>query len=235
MTTTTTATDAMLADRALALARTAACLGRRVEPLLDDDHLDRLIGTVTKLDAERFAGAVGALDRWRSSDRPDAATLTGRWVRWFDLARVSPYEGSNITGTAGGVTPRLAEIAGYYQAFGMHVCHDRPDHVVAELEFLAFATLLESDARAVVDEERAEIAASAARSFLRDHIGRWLRPWSERVAVEPDLNPWHAVARLAADLVDHEEHLRNVVPVMAGAPVGITEDDDPEIACGFQP
>src|SRR5690606_6118701 len=152
-----------------------------------------------------------------------------------DLARVSPYEGSNVTVTAGGVTPRLAEIAGYYQAFKMHVCHDRPDHVVAELEFLAFATMLESDALAVSDEERAEIAAEAARSFLRDHIGRWLRPWSERVAAEPDLEPWHAVARLAADLVDHEAHLRNVVPVTAGVPTGTTDDDDTDLTCGFQP
>ena len=43
-------------------------------------------------------------------------------------------------------------------------------------------------------------------------------------------------SRHRADLVDHEAHLRNVVPVMAGSPAGITDDDDdPELSCGFLP
>lgn len=222
-----------LRDRALAIAATAACLGRRIDPLLDDDHLDGLITTVTRLDQARFAEPTTALDRWRTSERPDTATLTGRWVRWFDLGRIPPYEGSNINVSAGGVTPRLAEIAGYYHAFGMQVCHDRPDHIVAELEFLAFTMLLESDARVANDDGRSEIAAAAARSFLRDHIGTWVHPWAERVMAQPDLEPWHAVASLAADLVAYEAQLRNVVPIVAGAPAHDADTDDEELACGF--
>ena len=51
-------TDAALRDRGLALALTASCLGRRVEPLLDDDHLTSLIDTVSRVDAIRFGDAL---------------------------------------------------------------------------------------------------------------------------------------------------------------------------------
>lgn len=225
-------TDAALRDRGLALALTASCLGRRVEPLLDDDHLTSLIDTVSRVDAIRFGDALVALDHWRGSARTDAATLTGRWVRWFDLGRLPPYEGSNVVLSAGGVTPRLAEVAGDHLVFGMHVHQNRPDHIVAELEFLAFTTMLEADARAVSDESRAGIAADAARSFVRDHIGTWIRAWSERVAAETELAPWHPVASLAADLVDHEARVRNVVPLLTASPTSV-HDDDIELACGL--
>ena len=50
---------------------------------------------------------------------------------------------------------------------------------------------------------------------------------------QPDLEPWHAAARLAADLVAYEAHVRNVVPIVAGAPAHDTATDDEELACGF--
>ena len=60
-------------------------------------------------------------------------------MRWFDLGRVAPYEGSNVATTVGGITPRLADVAGFYRAFGLTVIGDRPDHVVAQLALAGIA------------------------------------------------------------------------------------------------
>ncbi len=57
---------------------------------------------------------------------PVQERVAGRWVRWFDLGRVAPYEGSNVATTVGGITPRLADVASFYRAFGVTVIETDP-------------------------------------------------------------------------------------------------------------
>src|SRR5262245_33990583 len=121
--------DPLLRRRAAALALVARTLGCDVTTLLDDRHVSAVAGAASRLDDRALDEPIAAVERWRSSEKPSEATLAGRWVRWFDLGGLSPYEGSNVVLSAGGVTPRLADVAGYYRAFGMRVQHDRPDHV----------------------------------------------------------------------------------------------------------
>jgi TorA maturation chaperone TorD len=166
---------------------------------------------------------------------PEPAQLAGRWVRWFDLGRVAPYEGSNVPTTVGGITPRLADIAGFYRAFGMVVTGDRPDHVVAQLEFLAVTLLAEAEATEDGDPERADIAARATRSFLRDHIGAWIDAWAARVEAIDELSPWFPYAAIAADLVRSEAANRNVIPLRESAALqadaGVASAEDAIITC----
>jgi TorA maturation chaperone TorD len=169
----------------------------------------------------------------------EADVLAGRWVRWFDLGRVAPYEGSNVPATSAGVTPRLADIAGFYAAFGVRAHQNRPDHVVAELEFMAYLLAAEADARASRRPVAAETAADAARIFLRDHLGAWIGLWSSRVDEIDELAPWVPVAAAATELVRAECHDRRVIP-LTHAPVlvgdaGIAGPDDAALECGSDP
>lgn len=69
---------------------------------------------------------------------------------------------------------QLADIAGFYQAFGLQTtqaCPERPDHLALELEFMAF--LLRKE-RLAETAEQANICADAQRSFLRDHLAWWV-------------------------------------------------------------
>lgn len=143
----------------------------------------------------------------------DTDVLAGAWVRWFDSGRVAAYEGSNVPATAAGVTPRLADIAGFYSAFGVVVRHERPDHLVAELEFMALLLLAEADARTDGLTDQAEIAADAARVFLRDHLGTWVTAWASRVGEIDQLAPWFPVAAAAAELINSECRDRHVIPL----------------------
>jgi nitrate reductase assembly molybdenum cofactor insertion protein NarJ len=165
----------------------------------------------------------------------DGAALAATWVRWFDLGRVAPYEGSNVASTAGGVTPRLADVAGFYRAFGFAVHGDRPDHVVAQLEFLAVALLAEADAIEAGDTGRAADAGAALRSFLRDHAGVWIDAWASRVGAIPDLAPWAPWALAAAVVVRAEAARRNVIPLRSAAVLaadaGVADDDEAIMAC----
>jgi TorA maturation chaperone TorD len=117
----------------------------------------------------------------------------------------------------------------------MAVAGDRPDHVVAQLEFLAVTLLAEAEATEHGDPERADIAARATRSFLRDHIGAWIDAWAARVEAIDELGPWFPYAATAADLVRSEAANRNVIPLRESAALqadaGVASAEDAIITC----
>jgi TorA maturation chaperone TorD len=220
-----------LASRGTAFALLARMLGPDTTALVDESVVAE---TREQL---RTSGDQEAVDCLNLLPSPiDADELSLRWVRWFDLGRVAPYEGSNVPASAGGITPRLADVAGFYRAFGMAIGRDRPDHVVAELEFVSLALLCEADALVRGEKDRRDTAASAIRSFLRDHLGGWIDTWSGRVASVEALSPWAPVAAAAAALVKSEAARRNVVPVTSSSPstadAGVPDPDEAVFECG---
>jgi DMSO reductase family type II enzyme chaperone len=71
----------------------------------------------------------------------------------------------------------MADIAGFYQAFGFKVGgkqRERPDHLATELEFLYLLTLKEAYAAEQGIEEHVEVCSQARQAFLKDHLGRWI-------------------------------------------------------------
>lgn len=231
-------TPAALRARASVFVMLARLLGRDPSSIAGADASARLREALAETDAAR---PLAVLDRVRADVAElgtvdDPAVLAGRWVRWFDQGRIPPYEGSNVAINAGGVTPRLADIAGFYRALGVRVRGDRPDHVVAELEFMALLLLREADATASGDRDAAGTCGDVTRAFLRDHVGTWLRAWAARIGAQPDLAPWAPVAATAAAFVEFEARLRNVVPVhsaVALADQNLLSLDDPELpVCG---
>jgi TorA maturation chaperone TorD len=76
---------------------------------------------------------------------------------------------------------QLADVAGFYRAFGLEpsrAAPERPDHLALELEFMAFLMLKERLARnAAGDPEAAELAEvcrEAQRGFCADHLAWWV-------------------------------------------------------------
>lgn len=73
-------------------------------------------------------------------------------------------------------TAIMADIAGFYRAFGLEVggpLRERPDHVTVELEYLAFLCFKEAMSAERDDREQADVCADAERTFLADHLGDW--------------------------------------------------------------
>lgn len=74
----------------------------------------------------------------------------------------------------------LADIAGFYHAFGVTTGRDAPervDHLACELEFLAWLVAKERYARAQVGEgwlERAQVCRDAQRRFVAEHLAWWV-------------------------------------------------------------
>jgi DMSO reductase family type II enzyme chaperone len=77
----------------------------------------------------------------------------------------------------------LADIAGFYRAFGVEVSPEteRVDHIVAELEFMNLLAVKEAVAETEGNVEQAEICRGASRAFLGDHLMRWVGRFAARL------------------------------------------------------
>jgi len=113
------------------------------------------------------------------------------------------YRGSEIFNQAA----IMADIAGFYRAFGLAVggsLRERPDHVTVELEYLAFLCFKEAVAVDNDEYDQADICADAERSFLTDHLGDWGPELGRRLDRHSD----HAFFRVVGRLLDHWINLR---------------------------
>jgi DMSO reductase family type II enzyme chaperone len=74
-------------------------------------------------------------------------------------------------------TQELADIAGFYKAFGLEIgsnAGERLDHISIELEYMHFLTYKEAHARKRHGPDKAEICVNAQRKFLDEHLGSWI-------------------------------------------------------------
>ena len=105
----------------------------------------------------------------------------------------------------------MADIAGFYRAFGFQVGgerRERPDHLATELEFLYVLSLKEAYAAEQGIDEHVEVCIEARRAFLEDHLGRWIGLFAQSVAhsVGPDRadHPYLWLSQLAAAVVQSD-------------------------------
>lgn len=84
---------------------------------------------------------------------------------------------------------QLADIAGFYLAFGLEVAEgagERVDHLSLELEFLHTLAFREAHARIHHGAEEVSRAVEGQQAFLRDHLGRWVPAFSRLVEAKDD-------------------------------------------------
>lgn len=79
----------------------------------------------------------------------------------------------------------LADIAAYYQAFGLRLCagaHERVDHAAVECEFMHFILFRAAYAWEHHGEDKAVLCQDAAKGFLETHPGHWMPAFTLRLA-----------------------------------------------------
>ena len=91
----------------------------------------------------------------------------------------------------------LADIAGFYQAFGVQSAqkvHERPDHVSLEAEFVYVLLYKQAIALRNNDLENAETCRQAYERFLQEHLAFWLPALTYRITkfAKPGLLSWLA-------------------------------------------
>jgi TorA maturation chaperone TorD len=135
---------------------------------------------------------------------------------------------------------QLADISGYYLAFGLRpaaACEVRADHIACECEFMDFlsrkeALLLTAAARGSGDEETLAVTRQAARTFLRDHLGRFGRTFAAGVTTEDGLGYFGALGHVFLAFLAAECTRLGVEAGPVDLVVRPDEIDETPMACG---
>ena len=180
-----------------------------------------------------------ALEPWSLSLEPwSLSALQSEHLRVFGLTGSLCYETEYGLPHEFRQSQELADIAGFYHAFGFRLggaVRERPDHLAAELEFMHLLALKEAYALQSGIGEHIEVCVEAQRKFLADHLGRWLGWFAEGLGRLAEDSVYTTLARLAAALAQSEA-ARLGVPLQPQRLVEIKATPlAPDLACGECP
>ncbi len=128
----------------------------------------------------------------------------------------------------------LADIAGFYRAFGLELGAggtdpEMPDHAAVELEFYAVLLMKSAKLASLADGAGQEIVLAARKKFLAHHLGRFLPALAARPAVAN--HPFYGLALgFCRDLVAEECARIGVTPETVAWVEG--ESEPAAVVCG---
>ncbi len=174
-----------------------------------------------------------------ASEADPLATANEHVFLFARQVRCSPYE-SAYSGLSpfGDKTARLADVAGFFEAFGVGPAAAQPDmedHVGAELEFMSALALKEAYALGEGESEAAEITRGAEVLFLTDHLGRWAEAFATQVEAATPLPFYTAAASLLAAWITAEVEALGATPSRVGAPDALDADAAEPFSCPMAP
>ena len=158
------------------------------------------------------AGALGSqLNALVESARSMAPEdLQGSYMRLFDpLSGPFPYETEQKKIGDFSKAQLMADIMGFYRAFGVEPCGQRPDHIASELEFMHYLTLKEGHALRAAEPENASLCRDAQEKFFDEHLATWTDALIDAMRAHGEgLAPFYIhLVDLLQLLIEHEKEV----------------------------
>lgn len=145
-----------------------------------------------------------------------------------------PYESAHVPADIFRQTEVMADVAGFYRAHGLFVGgaeRERPDHIVTEIEFIAFMARKEAYALANLGSDEVAECRRTRDLFLRDHLGCWGPDFGRRLALVGGSSTIGAAGELLAAWLEADLEALGVTPTQRlSEPVPQPEPDDD--SCG---
>jgi TorA maturation chaperone TorD len=204
--------------------------------------------TAPRLDELRLAidkvlatGAVaspvaGPLQAFREAvDAADAGDAAGEYVFLFDQGvRCAPYEGAYGPPKVAGHAAQLADVAGFYAAFGLALeggQAEAADHVSAELEFMS--TLALREAWALVQHATAgwQVTREAAMRFIDDHLARWAPAFADALEAATALPFYRTAACALRSWIAEERRVLGASSEPVAGPTPVDAEEAAPLVC----
>ncbi len=113
-------------------------------------------------------------------------------------------------------TQGLADIAGFYRAFGLEVSDsagERLDHITVELEFMDFLAYKHAYAMVHHGEEQVKICLDGLKKFMKEHLGRWVPTFATHLARKAGEGFYKELAELTAWWVWEDAKQLGITPL----------------------
>jgi len=149
---------------------------------------------------------------FESNRRTDRTMIELEYNRLFaplQSLHCPPYETVYTCPVSSAVrhSQELADIAGFYRAFGVGIdetAADRPDHLSLELEFMAVLCQKEAYALTKGRADQVKICRDAQKEFLQDHLGCWVSLFASAVKQHDELDFYGFLAQLLENFIEAE-------------------------------
>jgi TorA maturation chaperone TorD len=218
MNTDTTGTTDILLARAVLYSVVSSLFsepsGRRFERLYDRGFQENVIYSAGLLDRyfDETADSLGQLavilfsylEERGEEVRDEHARIFGHSLS----RKTAPYETEHLTNKEIFYkTQCLADLNGYYKAFGLEVrSGERADHLAIETEFMMHLIVKEYIAiERIMEEEKIEISRDAQNSFWHDHIIPWVEILGGNVTEESGGELYTSAGRFLQSLMKKEQ------------------------------
>jgi TorA maturation chaperone TorD len=153
--------------------------------------------------------------------REDMESEYNRLFAHLGSAKCPPYESEYGFDNIFQKTHAMADIAGFYRAYGLEVADtdtERVDFIATELEFMSYLLMSETYARANGIRQQVDVAIDTQKKFLRDHLGRWMGVFST-ILIDSTKNPfYHSLGNAVQEFVEREITLLGVTPERVSVP-----------------
>ncbi len=163
------------------------------------------------------------------TDAPDRTAWEREYVRLWGQGQAlpaPPYETEYTCSQLWHQQQEMADIAGFYRAFGVDITEggDRPDFLGTELEFMYLLCTKEGLAMSEANGEAAEICRDAQAKFLQAHLGRWVGVVATLTADAAYGHFYVALCRFTDTWLNLEAELAGVTPEKAEKLVNLGKD-----------
>jgi len=159
----------------------------------------------------------------------------GRWFGHTARGLVCPYETEYGQEGLFQQPAQLANLTGLYGLFGLKVRQverERPDHISCELEFLEFLLRKQAYALEHGDESMEKETRKATRLFLKEHLGRFGRPFGAQMKKHDPEGFMGKAGDFTFEFLTVECRRLDLEPGLMQLPLRSSAEDQVPMACG---
>lgn len=205
--------------------------------IIEPENSAALAAAAALIDSSSKTNLAGAFETLAASGRAVSILASSYRALFGHTARgiVAPYETEYGNEALFQQPQELADLMGFYRAFGLAMRADRrerADHISCECEFLAFLAMKEAYALEHHNSAMLEDTVKAQKLFLRDHLGRFLPTFTQQLGREHAAGFYAKLADLCLRFVSQETNRLGIRLGAANLPLRPADDERVPMACG---
>jgi TorA maturation chaperone TorD len=143
----------------------------------------------------------------------DRDALVADYDRLFRTGTVWLYGAEHLADNEFQRVDYLADINGFYRAFGLQPCNDRPDALTSELEFMYYLVFKWDVAAQAGNVEHADVCLNAQRKFFADHLLPGAMRIAQTIITRAPDGFYAAVAAEMVEFLERESDLLRAAPL----------------------